>query len=369
MDKVHNLIVFKYVEKTTYTDNLTLGEDMSLKQYESQSLHKLVEILQRTAGLTIQVLDDTARDHDGYLRIRTDEGQCFDLPYEAKGIVDRRDQLLTFKTLHNGTVLITRSMSSAMAEQCRELNIQFIDHAGNCFLRQSGLYVFIVGVKDTTKAEQVATRGLTPAALRVVFAILAQPSILNSNVRRIAEVSLVSHGAAGAALIVLEEIGFFTTAGTGRRVLTTPERWLDAWTEGYLGRIRPKLERHRMSSPVSLPATIQRVSPQIREVALGGEAAAAYRDMGLKPGTLTLYIDLNEPNVMRNLVQELKLRRDPEGKIEVVNMFWNANELQSFPTVPDALIYADLVGTGEERTMEIATYLRKEICKYVASEA
>jgi hypothetical protein len=369
MDKVHNLIVFKYVEKTTYTDNLALGKDMSLKQYESQSLHKLVEILQRTAGLTIQVLDDTARDHDRYLRIRTDEGQCFDLPYEAKGIVDRRDQLLTFKALHNGTVLITRSMSSAMAEQCRELNIQFIDHAGNCFLRQSGLYVFIVGVKDTTKAEQVATRGLTPAALRVVFAILAQPSILNSNVRRIAEVSLVSHGAAGAALIVLEEIGFFTTAGTGRRVLTTPERWLDAWTEGYLGRIRPKLERHRMSSPASLPATIQRVSPQIREVALGGEAAAAYRDMGLKPGTLTLYIDLNEPNVMRNLVQELKLRRDPEGKIEVVNMFWNANELQSFPTVPDALIYADLVGTGEERTMEIATDLRKEICKYVASEA
>ena len=49
-------------------------------------------------------------------------------------------------------------------------------------------------------------------------------------------------------------------------------------------------------------------------------------------------------------------------------MFWNTKELPCFPTVPDALIYADLVGTGDERTMEIATYLRKEICDYVASE-
>jgi hypothetical protein len=301
--------------------------------------------------------------------ISTSDGRSFDLSYEVKATIDRRDQLMTFKNLHSDALLITRSLSAVMAEQCRELDIQFIDHAGNCFLRQPGLFVFVSGSKDKTRVKQAATRGLTPAALRVVFAVLTLPSILNTNVRRIAEVASVSHGAAGAALVMLEDIGFFTSARTGRRSLAMPERWLDAWTEGYLGRIRPKLEKYTMSAPIPLNGVLERVLPRMREVELGGEAAAAYRNMGLKPGALTLYINLDDPNVVRGLVQELKLRRDPDGKVELVDMFWNAIELSRFPTVPDALIYADLVGTGDERTMEIAGNLRKEICDYVASQA
>lgn len=152
-------------------------------------------------------------------------------------------------------------------------------------------------------------------------------------------------------------------------MLAIPERWLDTWTEGYLGRIRPKLEKYKMSAPVPISAVLDRVSSQFREVILGGEAAAANRNFGLKPGTLTLYIDLRNANVMRDIVTELKLRRDPEGKIELVDMFWNPVELPSFPTVPDALIYADLIGTGDQRTMEIAADLRKEICAKLANRS
>ena len=107
--------------------------------------------------------------------------------------------------------------------------------------------------------------------------------------------------------------------------------------------------------------------PQPGEVILGGESAAA-RKLGLKAGALTLYIDLQDPNVMRGLTKELMLRRDAAGPIELLGIFWNTLELSSFPTVPDALIYADLIGTGEGRAMEIAAGLRKEICAYVEGE-
>jgi hypothetical protein len=50
-------------------------------------------------------------------------------------------------------------------------------------------------------------------------------------------------------------------------------------------------------------------------------------------------------------------------------MFWNARELSGFPTAPTALIYADLIGTGEQRTMEIAAELRKKICADVENKA
>ena len=291
-----------------------LSADMSPKEYESSSVNRALEVLQKTTGLNTTTLGLGPSGCDGHVTITADDGRVFTLLYEVKATIDRRDQLLTFKALHPGTLLITRSLSSAMAEQCRELNIQFVDHAGNCFLRQPGLFVFVSGSKDATKIKQAATRGLTPAALSVVFAVLTRPSILNTNVRRIAEVAAVSHGAAGGALIMLEEIGFFISAKSGRRVLAMPERWLDTWTEGYLGRVRPKLEKHRMGSSISISTILELVSPQMREVALGGEAAAAYRNMGLKPGALTLYIDFEDPSVMRHLVQELKLRATPKEK-------------------------------------------------------
>lgn len=355
---------------------------MASDEYEMLSAQHALSGLQRTTGLHSRIaghdVSNAPSSDDGQLVIETEDGRRFDLPYEVKTTVDRRDQLLTFKARHDNAVLITRELSRAMAEQCREHDIQFIDHAGNCFIRQPGFFVFVTGAKDTTKSKQATSRGLTPATLRVVLAVLTLPSILNSNVRRIGEVASISHGAAGSALTMLQEAGLFTTARSGRRVLRMPERWLDAWTEGYLGRIRPKLEKYRMSAPVPISAVLDRVRPQFREVMLGGtaaakavmlggEAAAENRHFGLKPGALTLYIDLRDTSVMRDIVTELKLRRDPEGRIELVDMFWNPMELPGFPTVPDALIYADLIGTGDERTMEIAADLRKEICANLAS--
>lgn len=342
---------------------------MLSNEYESSSAHRASEGLAQTTGLHSRVFSHNTSSYDGRVVIKTGDGRTFDLPYDVKTTIDRRDQLLSFKARHDSAVLITRELSRTMAEQCRELGIQFIDHAGNCYLQQPGLFVLVTGIKETSKLKKAATRGLTPAALRVIFAVLTCPSILNSNVRRIAEVASISHGAAGTALIMLEQAGYFSSAPSGRRMLAMPERWLDTWTEGYLGRIRPKLEKYRMSAPVPTSAVLDRISPQFREVALGGEAAAAVRELGLKPGALTLYVNFRDPAVMRDLVQELKLRRDPEGNIELVDMFWNTREFPGHPTVPDALIYADLVGAGEQRTMEVATELRKEIRADVENKA
>lgn len=341
---------------------------MLSEQFELAAVHRAVEALGHTTGLHAEVLSGESAGYDGHLQVRTVDGHSCTLVYEVKRTLDRRDQLLRFKTQHDSAVLITDAISSIMAEQCRELNIQFIDFSGNCFLRQLNLFVFVSGLKDRSMPKQ-AIRGITPATLQVVLAVLTQPSILSSNVRHIAEVASISHGAAGIALTALEQIGLLTNTKSGHRLLAMPDRWLDIWADGYLGRIRPKLEKYRMSAPIPISALLERVNPQMGETTLGGEAAAEWLGMGLKPGALTLYIKLEERRIMRDLVQEQKLRIDPEGPIELINMFWNTKALPSFPTVPKALIYADLVGTGDERVMGIAAGLRKEICAYVASEA
>jgi hypothetical protein len=340
-----------------------------LQTGQPEPLRSALVALHETTGLSASLLSNHVAEQDSTLALRAKDGSVVELGYAIKATIDRHDQLLTFKYRHGNALLITRSLSSTMVEQCRHLNIQFLDASGNCLLNQPGLFVFVSGQKATTATRAATTRGLTPAALHLMFAILGNPVILDSNVRRMADIAGISHGAAGTALLMLEEIGLVGKSASGQRMLLQPGRWLDTWTEGYLGRVRPKLETLRMSSPTPLSSLLEQILPALREIMLGGEPAAAYCNLGLKPGAVTLYIDRQQSHVMRDLVRDLKLRKDPDGNVELVDIFWNTRELPSFPTVPDALIYADLIGSGDARNLEIAATLKKRIVDHVASEA
>jgi hypothetical protein len=330
----------------------------------SEPLDSALSTLERLTGLTAS-LEIHRSASDGQITFKSPTGHAATLAYEVKPNIDRQDQLAAFEHLQGGALLVTRSLSSAMIEQCRRRDIQFIDLAGNCFLRQPGMFVFVSGRRENVSAQVSATRGLTPAALRVVLAGLSQPAILHGSVRRIAEIANISHGATGIALVTLEETGLIGKTPSGRRMMVHPERW----TEGYLGRLRPKLTTYRMSAATALSSLLEQVSPVMQELLLGGEAAAKHAELGLKPGALTLYIDVQNEHVMRNLVRELKLRRDPDGPVELVEIFWNTQALPSFPAVPDALVYADLIGSGDERTLDIAAKLKKRIIDDVAGQA
>lgn len=341
--------------------------DENLQSELVEPLRSALAAVRRTTGILVSLGTSYASEQDGKIRFKFADGQEIELVYEVKTPIDRRAQLSVFKEQHGAALLITRSLSLKMAEECRSLEIQFLDSSGNCFIKQPGIFVYVTGLKDSTAAPSAAIRGLTPASLRVMFAILAKPSILEGTVREIADIAAISHGAAGIALVMLEELDLIGKATTGRRMMFEPGRWLDMWTEGYLGRLRPKLETYRMHSLTPLSTILQQVTPAMHEIILGGEAAAAHAELGLKPGALTLYVDL-QPRVMGHLARQFKLRKDPHGEIELLQIFWNTHELPSFPTVPDALIYADLVGSGDARSMETAAVLRKRIVEHVASK-
>lgn len=348
----------------------SLTENTKTMPLESDFLpiEMALDALHRTTGLKADVARKTMHA-DLEMTIQANDGQVYSWMCEMKPNVDRRDQLLTFKHKHHDKVMITRALSAFMAAQCRELDIQFIDYSGNCFLRQGSLLVYVFGAKEETRDKVSVPRGLTPAVLQVVLAVLTQPDILNTNIRAIAQMASISRGAAAAALNTLVALGFLSISTTGRRLVVMPQRWLDAWTEGYLGRIRPKLQKMRMRSPHSVANLLELIGPKMGEFVWGGEAAAHKLSLGIKPEMLTLYVKFTEPQVLSNAVKEYKLRRDPDGPIELVDLFWNAIELQSFPTVPDALIYADLIGAGDTRSLEIANTLRKAICRHVESKA
>ena len=149
--------------------------------------------------------------------------------------------------------------------------------------------------------------------------------------------------------------GFLIDTGKqGKRLLNRKELF-DRWATAYPDALKPKLQLGRFHGDkywwkdLQLDATVAQ---------WGGEVAAAKLTGYLKPETVTLYADKKQ---LAELVIRNRLKKDPEGEVEILDRFWNANpEFDDDDTVHPFLIYADLVALGDQRTMETAKILYEQ---------
>jgi hypothetical protein len=264
-------------------------------------------------------------------------------------------------------LLVSSPLSHELAATCRELGIQFIDAAGNAYINDGkGLYIYISGRRahdESWNALEGST--VTPTALRMMFAFLADPSMLNAAYRDISVAARVATGAIGKVFDTLEARGFIAKAPNGKRIIAAPELLLSEWATGYLSRLKPKLKTYRFRGP-SPHDFREKWNPGIRVAVWSGETAAAIRTRHLTPETCTVYIDMEDPNAFRDMVKDYKLKVDPKGPIEVTQAFWNMDYFtDTFPTVPLHLIYADLLETNNSRNLSVAKQIASEVLDHV----
>ncbi len=93
----------------------------------------------------------------------------------------------------------------------------------------------------------------------------------------------------------------------------------------------------------------------------GGETAGALLTGHLVPEIYTLYTA--KPNV--EAMKDLKLLTDPNGNVELIDMFWNKAlmEKDDNQSVPPLLAYADLATSLDSRNRETAERIKQ---KYLA---
>ncbi|MEZ5483797.1 MAG: type IV toxin-antitoxin system AbiEi family antitoxin [Lysobacteraceae bacterium] len=251
-------------------------------------------------------------------------------------------------------LLVADYVTPPMAERLREQGIQFIDAAGNAFIDQPPLYVWVKGEKPrkTAKPRHATGRAFAPTGLTVIFALLCRPGMVAAPYREIADVAGVAHGTVGWVMPELTRLGFLAEIG-GQRRLLQGERLLDTWAEAYLRTLRPKLLLARYRPAELRAATGFDYVPYGHTV--GGEVAAQ-REVGvIEPATVTLYAPAIDPK----LLATLRLRADEDGPLEVLERFWPFDD--GDPLTPAPLIYADLLGIGDERCLEAAAKI-KETC-------
>ena len=251
-------------------------------------------------------------------------------------------------------LLVADHVTPPLADALRTEGVEFIDTAGNAFLNQPPLLVFVKGQRPAgQEAALDRGRAFQATGLQVLFALLARPEFVARPYREIAVAAGVAHGTVGWVMAELPGLGHLAKVG-GRRRLINGERLMDQWTEAYARTLRPRLLLGRFRGDMG--ALQARTMQWPAGLIIGGELAAARLTRHLRPGTATFYAPGIDPKVILKLV----LQADAEGNVEFRRRFWDfpGDETQLTPTL---LVYADLLAIGDARCLETAQTLRGQL--------
>jgi hypothetical protein len=334
-----------------------------------------LDTLERTTGVkgrvvTVEPKARNGRRPDALIDIYV-EGKRRRYVVEAKTRLDRLAALghVRAQLDHLGErgLLFAPYITPAIAKQCRQLDIPFIDTAGNAYLHEPGLLVYITGEKpeDITTATMGTRGGGTATALRVVFVLLCKPDLLNAPYRNIVEAANVALGAIGWVFFDLEKRGYVAGGQKkhNRRFLE-PIRLFEEWVTNYPIKLRPKLNPRRFRT--ENPEWWKHADVAELHGYWGGEVAAQRLTKYLKPATYTLYIEPKRDEgqhakALATFIAANRLRADAQGDIEILDAFWNLPPTTDHPdVVPPILAYADLMATFDPRNIEVAKLIREK---------
>ena len=259
-------------------------------------------------------------------------------------------------------LIVADYVNPILAERLKTENIWFVDTAGNAYIKLVPLFIYIKGNKPIEKpAARTLGRAFQPTGLKVIYAFLCNPELVNASYREIAKRSEVALGTVGWVMTDLTQLGNIVDMGHRGRRLKEKKKLLDRWVTAYSEKLRPKLKIGKYKAPD--PDWWQKTDLHNQQAYWGGEVAADQLTHYLKPEIITIY-------VMKKWVGELtimnKLRKDPNGDIEILNTFWNVdNEFNRKEIVNPILVYADLMATNDPRNIETAKIIyEQELAKY-----
>jgi hypothetical protein len=337
---------------------------MILNSNEQRTLEDAINALREIMGIDgiERIAQNGAESADGLLSIKLNGHKQLFL-VEVKN-VDRRitianvreqlDQVIARHCPACRPLLVTRFVTPAMAEECRKLDLPFLDTAGNLYLKTDYFLADIRGNRRPHHGPRDEYRANTVAGLKITFALLCQPALAAASYREVARMAKVALGSIGPVLRDLSQRGYLETPKTGNARLDRYASLLQEWVSHYPAKLRPTLgprryyvERERLTA-----------LPVVDFGALwGGEYAAERLDRYLKAEHFAIYMFDKSP---KRILTNTHGRLAPDGNTELLQAFWHPELLpQHGDLVPPLLIYADLMATADSRNLEAARLIHE----------
>lgn len=255
-------------------------------------------------------------------------------------------------------LVITRYITPQMADILKENNIYFIDTAGNAYIKDTNIFIFIQGNKPVDQFKtKLQTRAFQPTGLKLIFALLCNSGLEKKPYREIGWTAGVALGTVNWVMKDLKKLGFLIEAKKGGRQLKNKKELIDRWVTTYPEKFRPKQLIGRYTTTNKIDIEMKILEETLPGTLLGGEGAAKVMTNYLKPLEEIIYTE----DLLPIIIQAFRLTPDPNGNIELLKIFWTFKKNQNKKgLVPPLLVYADLLGTGDPRNIEVAKIIYKD---------
>lgn len=255
-------------------------------------------------------------------------------------------------------ILLAPHIGRPIGESLREAGLNYVDAGGNCFVALGGDY--IATVEGRRAAQKEGARGVRAAGARVLFALLAEESLLTASLRAIGEAADASHQAALGAVTRLQNAGEIRREGRHRAWLPGGRRSaFTRWLAEYDTVLRPWLDLGRYRTPAQTPeATETLLTPPMASDAcwLGG-LSAGYRLVEHYRGLGTV---AHIRGSARTFAHEIRALRDPSGNLTLLRAPCRlATKGAVEGTIHPLLVYAEMVQTNDDRALEAASVVRR----------
>jgi hypothetical protein len=340
-------------------------------QYMNMAAEKLREVHGvRSVRVSEKIIFPYPRGRGARFVVELDtEKNPYTIKVDLKGAFDRSviDRILqdikTPDELKN-TLVVAPYINPSLAEYMDSHGLNFLDMAGNVRLALGrNFYVFVNGKKPKEGSPYIPKAKI--ASLQFIFAILADPSILNDPVRTIAEKAGVGKTSVSSRINILANEGLIEKSSGGWRINNYNDL-LDRWLAGYSEVIAPRLfngsYRTRISDPDELEAIIEGSLKDYPVEWAWGYLSASWRMVDHYRGeTSTLHIPGIDPNpTILNMFLKIQALPSPDGNLVFmrplgpISMNGTANHL-----VHPLLVYTQLITSHDPRAIETAMEIRQ----------
>ncbi len=310
---------------------------------------KAVENLKQATDLKVEWQPVSDPTFDGCLVIDTGSRVMRLVTHvKQRAMAHQLDELPRLQTPKVETILLAEYIPDALKQTLRQTHQNYLDAAGNCYIHVAGMLLIVQGRKLTQTAV-VAKQPFGKSGLRLLFTLLVQPDTINLSIRELAEQTGVSVGTVQQTIDYLKKSGYVVAIDDKRKKLTNIGKLREQWVSRYATALKPSLTIGRFRLPKNLsPADWQQLRLRVGTY-WSGEPAADALTGDLRPATLTLYTDQDRTSLLKTY----KLLPDPDGPVEVNEVFWKkAVDNSDVPTVPPLLLYADLLAIDDPRTTD-----------------
>ncbi len=250
-------------------------------------------------------------------------------------------------------ILFAPHIPRPLGRHLAEHGANYIDLAGNCRLVLGHRYVAQVEGRTRERAAE-ERRGLRVPGYQVLFALLAEPELLNTTVRRLADAAGTGKTAAAETVRRLQDENLIGEV-KGRRFVLEAKILLERWIAGYATHVRPRLligtYRTADHDPEALERHVEAVLADKLTWGFGGGAAAARLARFYRGDRTIVHLE----KAPLDLQKRLRAQRADDGPLVLLHapgrVAFNGIKPR---TVHPLLIYTELLVAEDPRAREAA---------------